>query len=131
MMDLALQLWVSSLIEISKLRWILGFGESWIPGKPLRLLFAGYNGNRNTGADVRVQEMIRQVRKILGKNNVDLSVLSHNLENSKGYFEGVQQIKLPDIFPPFLMQELGHHHGIIACEGSMFKSKFANGIIKV
>ena len=64
MMDLALQLWVSSLIEISKLRWILGFGESWIPGKPLRLLFAGYNGNRNTGADVRVQEMIRQVRKI-------------------------------------------------------------------
>ena len=128
MMDLALQLWVSSLIEISKLRWILGFGESWIPGKPLRLLFAGYNGNRNTGADVRVQEMIRQVRKFLGADHVDLSVLSHNLESSKGYFEGVQQIKLPDIFPPFLMQELGYHHGVIACEGSMFKSKFANAL---
>ena len=128
MMDLALQLWVSSLIEISKLRWILGLGESWIPGKPLKLLFAGYNGNRNTGADVRVQEMIRQVRKILGDNNLDLSVLSHNLESSKGYFEGVRQVKLPDIFPPFLIQELGHYHGVIACEGSMFKSQFANAL---
>jgi hypothetical protein len=40
----------------------------------LKLLFAGYNGNRNTGADVRVEEMIRQVRRVLGDEHLDLSV---------------------------------------------------------
>ncbi len=35
---------------------------------------------------------------------------------------------LPDIFPPFLYKEVRKHHGVIACEGSMFKSKFANAL---
>ena len=33
-------------------------------GQKLKLLFAGYNGTRNTGSDVRVEEMIRQIRHI-------------------------------------------------------------------
>ncbi|MCL6480209.1 MAG: hypothetical protein K6U02_00645, partial [Firmicutes bacterium] len=61
MMDLVLQAWVAALIEWRKLRWMLGAGRPWQPGEPLRLLFAGYNGTRNTGADVRVEEMLRQV----------------------------------------------------------------------
>ena len=32
----------------------------WRPGQPLKLILAGYVGTRNTGADVRVEEMIRQ-----------------------------------------------------------------------
>jgi polysaccharide pyruvyl transferase WcaK-like protein len=128
MMDVFLGAWVSGLIELSKLRWMLGSGEAWVPGTPLRLLFAGYNGNRNTGSDVRVEEMIRQVRRILGDEQLDLSVLSHNLELSRGYFAGVRQVKLPDLFPPFLFREIGQYHGVIACEGSMFKSKFANAL---
>jgi polysaccharide pyruvyl transferase WcaK-like protein len=35
---------------------------------------------------------------------------------------------LPDIFPPFLSDEVPRHHGVVACEGSMFKSKFANAL---
>ena len=35
---------------------------------------------------------------------------------------------LPDIFPPFLFREVRKHDGVIACEGSMFKSKFANAL---
>ena len=35
---------------------------------------------------------------------------------------------LPDIFPPFLSDEVPQHHGVVACEGSMFKSKFANAL---
>lgn len=128
MMDLVLGAWVSGLIELSKLRWMLGNGDPWTPGTPLRLLFAGYNGNRNTGSDVRVEEMIRQVRRILGDQHLDLSVLSHNLELSEGYFQGVRQVKLPDLFPPFLFSEINRYHGVIACEGSMFKSKFANAL---
>lgn len=128
MMDWVLESWVCALIELSKVRWILGAGEPWRPGSPLRLLFAGYNGNRNTGSDVRVEEMIRQVRTILGDDHLDLSVLSHNLELSRGYFQTARQVKLPDVFPPFLSRELSQYHGVLACEGSMFKSKFANAL---
>ncbi len=128
MMDPLLELWVAGLVELAKTRWILGFGQAWTPGSPLRLLFAGYNGNRNTGADVRVEEMIRQIRRVLGDEHIDLSVLSHNLELSKGYFPTVQQVKLPDVFPPFLFREIPRYHGVITCEGSMFKSKFANAL---
>ena len=60
-MDLALQLWVSGLIELTKFGWMLGTGKRWTPGERLKLLFTGYNGTRNTGADVRVEEMLRQV----------------------------------------------------------------------
>ena len=35
---------------------------------------------------------------------------------------------LPDIFPPFLANEVPQHDGVVACEGSMFKSKFANAL---
>ncbi len=128
MMDFLLASWVSGLIELSKIRWMLGIGEPWTAGTPLKLLFAGYNGNRNTGADVRVEEMIRQIRHILGTEHLNLSVFSHNLEWSRGYFQGVRQIKLPDVFPPFLFSEVSKYHGVIACEGSMFKSKFANAL---
>jgi polysaccharide pyruvyl transferase WcaK-like protein len=128
MMDWVLESWVCGLIELSKARWILGAGEPWRPGSPLKLLFAGYNGNRNTGSDVRVEEMIRQVRAILGDDHLDLSVLSHNLELSRGYFQRARQIKLPDVFPPFLFREVSQYHGVLACEGSMFKSKFANAL---
>jgi polysaccharide pyruvyl transferase WcaK-like protein len=128
MMDLVLELWVSGLIEFSKLKWVLGSGRSWRPGEKLKLLFAGYNGTRNTGADVRVEEMLRQVRHVLGADNADLSVLSQNFDFSRGYFEGTRQVKLPDIFPPFIAREVPRYDGVVACEGSMFKSKFANAL---
>jgi len=31
-------------------------------------LFAGYNGTRNMGSDVRVEEMLRQIRHILARS---------------------------------------------------------------
>jgi polysaccharide pyruvyl transferase WcaK-like protein len=128
MMDLILEAWVSSSIERTKARWMLGAGKSWQPGEKLKLLFAGYNGTRNMGSDVRVDEMLRQIRHILGTERVEFSVMSQNFDFSKGYFEGTKQVHLPDIFPPFLSDEVPRHHGVVACEGSMFKSKFANAL---
>lgn len=127
-MDTVLQLWVSGLIELTKFGWMLGAGKRWRPGERLKLLFTGYNGTRNTGADVRVEEMLRQVRHILGDENVELSVLTQNFDLTRGYFDGVKQVKLPDIFPPFLYREVRKYDGVVACEGSMFKSKFANAL---
>ena len=128
MMDLILEAWVSSSIERAKAGWMLGAGNRWKPGEKLKLLFAGYNGTRNMGSDVRVEEMLRQIRHILGANRVDFSVMSQNLDFSRGYFEGTKQVHLPDIFPPFLANEVPKHDGVVACEGSMFKSKFANAL---
>ena len=128
MMDFILEAWVSAIIETRKAQWVLGKGEPWRPGEKLKLLFAGYNGTRNTGSDVRVEEMLRQIRRILGPENVDFSMMTFNFDRSRGYFEGTRQVRLPDMFPPFLAREVPKHHGVVACEGSMFKSKFANAL---
>ena len=128
MMDFILEAWTSSYIELSSMLWKFGAGRSWQPGEKLKLFFAGYNGARNTGADVRVEEMLRQVRHVLGEENVALSVMTFDPNRSRGYFTGTAQVQLPMIFPPFLFREVRKYHGAIACEGSMFKSKFANAL---
>ncbi len=128
MTDLLLQAWVAAEIHRARIAWILGRGAAWKPGEKLKLLFAGYNGTRNTGSDVRVHEMLRQVRRVLGPGRVSLTVMTQNFECTRGYFGDAAQIHLPDIFPPFLYREVRKHHGVIACEGSMFKSKFANAL---
>ena len=128
MTDFLLVAWVSMLIELTRLQWMLGGGKKWTPGEKLKLLFAGYNGTRNTGSDVRVNEMLRQIRHVLGAENVDFSVMTQSFDRTKGYFEGSRQVHLPDVFPPFLYRETRANHGVVACEGSMFKSKFANAL---
>jgi len=128
MMDFLLEAWVGTLAEMTRVLWMLGARHRWEPGQPLKLLFAGYNGTRNTGSDVRVQEMLRQARRVLGADNLALSVMTQNFDRTRGYFGDARQVFLPDIFPPFLYREVRKHDGVIACEGSMFKSKFANAL---
>ncbi len=88
MMDFILEAWVSSIIEKTKVGWMLGENKAWEPGQKLKLLFAGYNGTRNTGSDVRVAEMLRQLRHVLGADRVDFSVMTQNFDRSRGYFDG-------------------------------------------
>jgi polysaccharide pyruvyl transferase WcaK-like protein len=128
MMDFILEAWVSANVERAKAQWILGKGERWQPGKKLKLLFAGYNGTRNTGSDVRPEETLRQLRHILGADNVEFAAMSQNFQLSDGYFKGAQQVHLPDVFPPFVAREVPKHHGVVVVEGSAFKSKFANAL---
>jgi len=128
MMDFVLEAWVSAIIESKRASWMMGGGTNWHPGEKLKLLFAGYNGTRNMGSDVRVEEMLRQLRHILGADKVAFSVMTQTFERSQGYFKDTRQVLLPQIFPPFLASEVPQHHGVVACEGSMFKSKFANAL---
>jgi len=128
MTDFLLVAWVSTLIELTRLQWMMGRGKRWTPGEKLKLLFAGYNGTRNTGSDVRVNEMMRQIRHLVRSENVDFSVMTQSFDRTKGYFAGSRQVFLPDVFPPFLYRETRANHGVVACEGSMFKSKFANAL---
>ena len=107
MMDFLLEAWVAGLIELTRAHWMLGGGRAWKPGEKLKLLFAGYNGTRNTGSDVRVEEMLRQVRHVLGPENVDLSVMTQNFAFTRGYFAGSTQVRLPDIFRRFFTARRG------------------------
>lgn len=93
---------------------------------PLRLLFAGYNGARNTGADVRVAEMIRQFRHVLGASNLDATALTFDKSLSQSYFEGVRQIEVPPVIFNFLYNIVRKQDGVVACEGSLFKSHFSD-----
>jgi polysaccharide pyruvyl transferase WcaK-like protein len=72
--------------------------------------------------------MLRQARQVLRAENLDLSVMSKDFEASRGYFGDARQVFLPDVYPPFLFREVRKHHGVVACEGSMFKSKFADAL---
>lgn len=128
--DAALEGAMWSAIEAARLRHALHpeAEARWEEGAPLKLLLCGYLGTRNTGADVRVAEMIRQLRTILGDERLELSVLTSDPRLSAGYFPGVRQIKQPEAYPSFLFSETAKHHGVVACEGSMFKSKFANAL---
>lgn len=124
-LDSALQSWMGWMIDLTDKK---PLRYTWKKGEKLKLLFAGYSGTRNTGADVRVTEMIRQISHILGEDQVDLSIVTVHPEQSKNYFPNTKQVRIPKIFPPFLYQECPKHHGVIACEGSMFKSKFADAL---
>lgn len=127
--DRALQTAVSAFIEATALRYALDLRqERYQPGKPLKLLLAGYVGSRNTGADLRVEELIRQLRVVLGDDNLELTCMTFDPARTAGYFRTVRQVEMPQIFPPFLAEECPRHHGVVACEGSMFKSKFANAL---
>ncbi len=127
--DRALQAAMNGLIETAGVKYALELQQQrYRPGQPLKLLLAGYVGTRNTGADVRVEEMIRQFRAIFGDEQLELSALTIDPQLSAGYFRSVRQLHLPPVFPRFLFTECPRHHGVIACEGSMFKSKFANAL---
>ena len=126
--DVALQATMAGLIELAATRYAVEPGAQWRPGQPLKLLFAGYSGTRNTGADARVEEMLRQVRHLLGPEHSELYVTTIDPARSRGYFRGVTQLKLPQIYPSFVFDTVHQVHGVVACEGSMFKSKFANAL---
>jgi len=126
--DRAVQLGMSGLIEAARTRHETDPSPPWRPGEPLKLLLAGYVGTRNTGADVRVEEMIRQFRHLFGDDHLELSICTIDPDLTRGYFRGARQLHIPQIFHKFLYDTVRTQHGVIACEGSMFKSKFANAL---
>ena len=126
--DRVLRRAMGALIETAAARYPIDPGAEWKVGNPLELLLVGYSGTRNTGADVRVEEMIRQFRHLLGDDHLRLSILTLDPKKTRGYFQGVRQLVAPKLFPKFMFDVVHQHHGVVACEGSMFKSKFANAL---
>src|SRR5215470_16540529 len=95
-LDLLLEGWTSFLIEAAKARSKAEADATWKPSRKLRVLIAAYNGARNTGEDVRVEEIVRQLRRILGEEKVDLSVFTFDENLSRNYFGDAKQIYFPN-----------------------------------
>ena len=125
-MDEILAAWMNRVIENARRQHEQGAARIPEPTDKLKLLFAGYNGTRNTGSDVRVEEMLRQVRHLFGADRVEATVFSFIQSYSAGYFGDSRLITPSALFPRFLGREVPKYHGVIACEGSTFKSKFTD-----
>ena len=98
------------------------------PGEPLKVLLVGYNGARNTGSDVRVAALAQQVCELMG-DAVELSVMTLDAASTAVYFDGtVRQIQFSTLFFGDLLKACSEHHVAILCEGSTFKSKFADAL---
>jgi len=98
------------LIEITRFGWMLGLGKRWTPGEKLRLLFAGYNGNRNTGLTCVCRNAPPDSpRSWRGKRG--FSVMTQNFDLTRGYFESTRQVHSADVFPAFSSSEVRANHG--------------------
>jgi len=103
--------------------------EVWQPGKKLKILMIGYNGARNTGSDVRVTGMVNQFYHILGKENVEIGVLTLDARLTEVYFKPpTRQIEFSSIYFTPLLKACNQYHMGVLSEGSTFKSKWANSL---
>ncbi len=95
----------------------------------LHILLAGYNGARNTGSDVRVSEIARQLTERLGRDHVEISVMTMDEASMRCYFDGdVRLIHCNSIFLMDVFKACCASQAVILCEGSTLKSKFANAL---
>ena len=54
--------------------------------------------------------------------------MTQNFDLTRGYFGDAHQVHLPMYFRRSCIREVRKNDGVVACEGSMFKSKFANAL---
>ncbi len=95
----------------------------------LHILLAGYNGARNTGSDLRVAEIARQLTERLGKDHVEISVMTMDKESMRCYFDDdVDLIEFSSVFFLDVFKACCASQAVILCEGSTLKSKFANAL---
>lgn len=111
-------------------RWIPGIKyRSWSPEEPTSILLVGYNGARNTGADVRVAALIDQIRNQADVGQCELSITTLDEDSMKPYLDdNITVIEHSTLFFLPLLKACSQSHVIVLCEGSMLKSKFANGL---
>ena len=104
--------------------------EEWSRGRKLKILLVGYNGARNTGADARVVELVRQLDETLADDDVEMTVMTLDEENVRGYFPShVRLWPFTTMFFWSLLRATSQHHVAVLCEGSTLTSTFANALL--
>ena len=88
---------------------------------PIKILLIGYCGAGNVGADIRTAEIIRQIFQIFKPEQLSLAYTSKSPINMAPFDRCHWQKGNTDL-NDFMMD----YDGLIACEGSLFKSQFSN-----
>ena len=133
-MDMLLAVLIHMLVALARFTKLLsrvGIGQydEWKPGCKLKILLVGYNGARNTGADVRVAAIARQLKQIFDSDKIEITVMALDTENLKGYFDpDVNLYKFTTAFPLPLYRACSVNHMVIIAEGSALKSTFADAL---
>jgi polysaccharide pyruvyl transferase WcaK-like protein len=103
--------------------------DTWRKGEKLKILLVGYNGKRNTGADVRVVEIVKQFNKVLGPDRIQITVPTLDPSMTEVYFDDSTRLsRLNSIFFKDVLDLCSDNHIAVISEGSTLKSQFANAL---
>lgn len=116
---------LTDLLAERRLLTAAGKGRPRQPGQPLKLLLAGYAGAGNIGSDIRVHETIRQLLAFFPPQSLDIGLVIVNPALAADPFLGVRKLELT-YGPAFFFEQCAEHDGVVACEGSLFKSNFSD-----
>lgn len=110
---------------------VLPANRQYKRGERLQILFLAYSGARNTGAEVRVGECIRQVNQVLGHDRVDINMTTLDLKEASEYFKGyrVNLKPLNAVFFGDVYRYALENHMIVLVEGSCWKENFATALL--
>ena len=113
------------MVKLFKSKLLLQTPKEWKPGTPYRIVVLSFVGARNTGADVRGHEIVRQRKKIFKSENVQITVTTLDYQSTKDYFEDSKQTTIPFAYHIALGKIVKEHHCIIGAEGAAFQDKFS------
>ena len=120
--------WFSGYVKLLSV-FGLGSYDEWSKGKKIKVLLVGYNGARNTGADARVVELVRQMDESLGKEDIEMTVMTLDDDNVNGYFpDYVHRLSFTTMFFFSLLRACSTHHVAVLCEGSTLTTTFAEAL---
>jgi len=86
MTDLLLVMWVSALIELTRLKWMLGGGTRWEPGR--KAAFGSSRATTARGIPVPMfrERMLSRCAASSAPGNTDFSVMTQSFDRTKGLF---------------------------------------------
>lgn len=90
----------------------------------LKVLLVGYAGAGNIGADIRVIETARQLQTIIGREQLELGLVTRSAATMM--IDGVKPETLGEYFPLAMAKLVERYDMVVVCEGSLFTSAFSN-----
>lgn len=94
---------------------------------PRRILLVGYNGARNTGADLRTGEIVRQLRAEFAGDGLELGVVVMGPLPLPDW--GPVTLERIEGYPPDAVHDLClRYDAVVVCEGSLFTSTFSDSL---
>jgi polysaccharide pyruvyl transferase WcaK-like protein len=122
-LERAIGLWVShSIRQAAKTAY-----RRYRQGAPLRILIIGYSGKSNTGAEVRIAEIVKHLRSVDFGVALQVGVLTLDASQTRRYVPtNVELVPLSSNFFKSLLAACSEYHVGLMAEGSCLTSVTSN-----